>query len=628
MDWQEKITNYFTSKGSIYIVSDEHELLSDKKLQDLLQKQNFDVYFYEDPIVFRCAYETAVRHIEGMNQSTILIVIQESQFSQIPYDIYRDANRITLSLNSIFPKFDGSIVQQCPIGMYQKLYEAHARCPDMLSYNDTIDFILREVCSIETTLLVDEIGVVKAALKYFEEFSEPLPKIFLNYLSQKAPDLSSDVFGCFASMDVLVRRLNEQWKVYVNGFMKDQLAEDGRDDFENYFNDSYIRANLRKYILPIEVFSDAYYEKWMLPGLIVKDANTEYIKTERKHLFRETYAAFDMTEWTEFASGLGRLQSQLLKTESLDAEFNAQVAIANSAFEQWMYSKYQDLSTLPILPKPKMLHQIPWYLERKLKDKAALIVMDGMSYTQWYQIQETLAKDSWQFDESSVFSWVPTITPVARQAIFSGKVPREYAHSINTTNKEGKLWKEFWGQQGLNEHSIAYQKALGLKEFEKNTFPFVISPFIKVYGGVIDVIDKFMHGAKQGNRTMASEVDNWLSTGYFQNLLNLLHNEKFDIYVTADHGNVECQGRGRIFQGVTVDSADQRLRIYKSDNIRKQTAIENPDTLIWDNVNLPDDYYVLLAKNNDAFVPKNDRIITHGGIHIEEVIVPFVRIYR
>ena len=477
-------------------------------------------------------------------------------------------------------------------------------------------------------MLVDEIGVVKAALKYFEEFSEPLPKIFLNYLSQMVPDVSSDVFSCFSSKDVLVRRLNEQWKVYVNGFLKDQLAEDGRDYFKNYFNDPYIRANLGKYISPIEVFSDTDYEKWMLPGLIVKDDNKEYIKTEKKHLFRETYAAFDMAEWTEFASGLGRIKSQLLKIDSLDDEFKAQVTVANSAFEKWMYSRYQDLSTLPILPKPKMLHQIPWYLERKFKDKAALIVMDGMSYTQWYQIKEALSKDNWRFDESGVFSWVPTITPVARQAIFSGKVPKEYSHSINSTNKEGKLWKEFWVQQGLQEHTITYQKSLGLKEFEKNDFPFVISPFIKVYGAVIDVIDKFMHGAKQGNRTMASELDNWLATKYLQNILDLLHGEGFDIYVTADHGNVECQGRGRIFQGVIVESADQRLRIYKSDNIRKQTAIENPDTLIWDNVNLPDDYYVLLAKNNDAFVPKNARIITHGGIHLEEVIVPFVRIYR
>ena len=468
MDWQEKITNYFTNKGSIYIVSDEYRLLCDNNLQDLLKQGNCDFYFYEDPIIFRYVYETTLRHTEGMNPSTILIVIQDSQFNQIPYDIYRDANRVTLSLNSIFPKFDGSIVQQYPIEMYQKIYEAHARCPDMLSYNDTIDFILREVCSIETTLLVDEIAVAKAALKYFEEFSEPLPKMFLNYLSQMIPDVSSDIFGCFASKDVLVRRLNEQWKAYVKGFLKDQLAEDGRDDFKNYFNDSYIRANLGKYISPIEVFSDTEYEKWMLPGLIVKDVNKEYIKTENNYLFRETYEAFDITEWTEFASGLGRLQSQSLKIDSLDDEFKSKVAIANSAFEKWMYSKYQDLSTLPILPKPKILHQIPWYLERKLKDKVALIVMDGMSYTQWYQIQETLTKDSWQFDESGVFSWVPTITPVARQAIFSGKVPREYAHSINTTHKEGKLWKEFWMQQGLNEHTIAYQKSLGLKEFEKN----------------------------------------------------------------------------------------------------------------------------------------------------------------
>ena len=628
MNWQEKITSYFTSQGSTYIVSDEHKLLCDNNLQDLLKKGNCDVYFYKDPIMFRYVYETTLRHTEGMDQFTTLIVIQESQFNQIPYDIYRDANRVTLSLKSIFPKFEGSIVQQCPIGMYQKIYEAHSRCPDMLSGNNTIDFILREVCFIETTMLVDEIGVVKAALKYFEEFSEPLPKIFLNYLSQMVPDVSSDVFSCFSSKDVLVRRLNEQWKVYVNGFLKDQLAEDGRDYFKNYFNDPYIRANLGKYISPIEVFSDTDYEKWMLPGLIVKDANKEYIKTEKKHLFRETYAAFDMAEWTEFASGLGRIKSQLLKIDSLDDEFKAQVAIANSAFEKWMYLKYQDLSTLPSLPKPKMLHQIPWYLERKLENKAALIVMDGMSYTQWYQIQEALAKENWHFDESGVFSWVPTITPVARQSIFSGKVPREYAQSINSTHKEAKFWKEFWVQQGLQDHAIAYQKSLGLKEFEKNDFPFVISPFVKVYGAVIDVIDKFMHGAKQGYRTMTSELDNWLATKYLHNLLELLRNEGFDIYVTADHGNLECQGRGRIFQGVIVESADQRLRIYKSDNIRKQTAIENPDTLIWNNVNLPDDYYVLLAKNNDAFVPKNDRIITHGGIHIEEVIVPFVRIYR
>ena len=608
-------------------MSDEYRLLRDKNVQKLLNGENCEVYFYDDPIVFRYAYETTLRHIERTNRPSTLIAIPDYQFNQIPYDIYQDANRITLSLASIFPKFVGSIVQQCPTELYQKMFEAHSQCPGVLSDNDTIDFILREVFSIDASKFADEVSVVKAALIYFEGFSEPLPRTFINYLSQKATDVSSEVFGCFTSQDVLVRRLNEQWKAYIKNYLNDQLAEDS-SLHQSYFNDLYIRAHLENFISPIEVFSDTDYEKWMLPGLIVKDANIEYIENEKKYLFQETYETFDRPEWIGFASRLGRVQSQLLKTESLDAEFKEHVVLANKVFEKWMYSKYQALSTLPLLPKPKMLHQIPWYLERELNSKAALIVMDGMSYTQWYQIREVLAADNWNFDESGVFSWVPTITPVARQAIFSGKVPREYADSINTTNKESKLWKEFWMQQGLQEREIAYQKSLGLKEFEKSEFPFVISPFIKVYGAVIDVIDKFMHGAKQGNRTMTSELDNWLDTKYLQNILNLLHNEGFDIYVTADHGNVECQGRGRIFQGVTVDSANQRLRIYQSENIRKHTAAEHPDTLVWDNVNLPDDYYVLLAKNNDAFVLKNDRIITHGGIHIEEVIVPFVRIYR
>ena len=78
MNWQEKITNYFTSQGSIYIVSDEHSLLGDKNLQEQLKKRNCGVYFYEDPIIFRYVYETTLRHTEGMDHSTTFIVIRDS----------------------------------------------------------------------------------------------------------------------------------------------------------------------------------------------------------------------------------------------------------------------------------------------------------------------------------------------------------------------------------------------------------------------------------------------------------------------------------------------------------------------------------------------------------------------
>lgn len=593
----------------------------------MFKDSNYNICRYDDPVSFRYKYEVSLREVERANRPTTLIVISSNQFNQVPYDIYLNANRIILSTELIFPKFASSVVQQLPITLYPNIFEAHSRSSKLLSDDETARFILQEVYSIEPSLLVDEVTVIKAALSYYEEFNEPMPKVLVTYLSDNLTKVSSSTFGSFTSREALSRRLNDEWKAYIDSYLKNHIREESISDFENYFTDTYIRKHLEEYINPIEVFSDANYEDWMSPGLIIKDAGIEYIKNEEKDLFNKTFDDFDRVGWVEFASKLGQLQFQLLRTGQLDAEFKENVAFANDAFEKWMGSKYQDLSTLPLLPKPKMLHQVPWYIEQKLRDKAALIVMDGMSYTQWYQIKEVLSEDNWKFAESGTFSWVPTITPVARQAIFSGKVPREYGDSISSTNKEGKLWRDFWIKHGFQEQAIAYQKSLGLNEFKKDTFPFVTSPFIKIYGGVIDVIDKFMHGAKQGNRTMISELDNWLNTGYLQEFLGLLVSEGFDIYLTSDHGNIESQGRGRINQGVTVESANQRLRIYKSESIRKSTAETFSDTLIWDNINLPDDYHVLLARNNDAFVPINDKIITHGGIHIEEVIVPFVKIY-
>ena len=46
--------------------------------------------------------------------------------------------------------------------------------------------------------------------------------------------------------------------------------------------------------------------------------------------------------------------------------------------------------------------------------------------------------------ESATFAWIPTLTSVSRQSIFSGKPPLYFPSSINSTNSEERLWKQFW----------------------------------------------------------------------------------------------------------------------------------------------------------------------------------------
>lgn len=631
LSWFEKLSSYFTGDGFIYIVSDEHQLLSPSKMQDFLSRQNCEVYFYEDPVEFREYYECNFRHLPRTERPSLLIVISNTQFTQVPYDVYQQAFRVTLSFNQLFPNLEPFIVRQCPNWMYESIYKAHKTTTQRLNSRETTDFLLYDVCGINVSRIYNQLDLVKNCLQYYERFNENLPKflferlqIILNSVPTK---MSPESVAFFQSKEEFRRFLNKKWKQYVDYFIsqnKEQVAEDRSSYMNNLFLDPFVQRNLTNYIEPIEVKSDVYFEEWMLSGLIIQKEKSSLGQS----LFKGDYIDFERKDWLRFSNELGFIRKQHLKMGDYQESFQEDVAKANKAFKQWMLENFQQLRSLPVMPSPKMVHQIPHYLARKTDKKIALIVLDGMSFTQWHLIKDYLHSTDWQFEEDAVFSWVPSITSVSRQALFSGYEPRFFANTIASTYKEKSLWTIFWEEQGFSKKNIAFEKSLGLEAYNQQKLAYQFSPAIRIYGAVIDVIDQFMHGAAQGLQSVQSELDTWLRSQYLTHFIEDLMNSDFEVYLTADHGNVECTGRGRIGQGVTVESKGERARIYSSLNIRNYTANEQEDTMIWDDTSLPNDYHILLADKNDAFVPKNQKIVTHGGIHIEETIVPFIKVSR
>ncbi len=53
-----------------------------------------------------------------------------------------------------------------------------------------------------------------------------------------------------------------------------------------------------------------------------------------------------------------------------------------------------------------------------------------------------------------------------------------------------------------------------------------------------------------------------------------------------------------------------------------------PESLRWPGYGLPPTRHVLLAGDLKAFAGEGDEIVAHGGIALEEVLVPFVAIAR
>jgi hypothetical protein len=70
------------------------------------------------------------------------------------------------------------------------------------------------------------------------------------------------------------------------------------------------------------------------------------------------------------------------------------------------------------------------------------------------------------------------------------------------------------------------------------------------------------------------------------------------------------------------------VRIYPTPELRSQVASTFDFAHEWQPVGLPSNYFPLVAGGNDAFVNPNDSIVGHGGISVEEVIVPLVKFER
>jgi hypothetical protein len=91
---------------------------------------------------------------------------------------------------------------------------------------------------------------------------------------------------------------------------------------------------------------------------------------------------------------------------------------------------------------------------------------------------------------------------------------------------------------------------------------------------------------------------------------------------------MECTGKGKPAEGVIADMRGERVRVYPTNDLRTQAASKFPFSRKWASIGLPPDYLPLMAGGRNAFVTEGESIVAHGGLAIEEVIVPLVKLER
>jgi hypothetical protein len=655
--WTDRILQEFPSDLSrFWIACDPDDLLLDERILHGLREQGFEVLPFEDSVAFRTEYEERYRaawdRSEEGSAKSLVLQLRGTDLNALPWDYVRMGRKVSLSLADLFPKLSYGVIRPIDSEYHEALFLAHNRhATQPLGEGATKDFILTHIFRISPYLLSRPEDFWREVLRLHYR-GAGLPDLLAKHVAAVLKDTplgDLPIAELLSSKSYMVRAVQEAWSRFLSqyGIQSDRASNEEAIEVVPAVSVPFEHPDVRVIVdtmflegalQPVGVQdSPADLPGWVKVGLVEDPHALGNLVSEGVKRIAADLPAVESShrDWVEMARRLGEVLSRFNGlsagiAEPIQQQVRALQRDADERLKDWLFQHFADLPSLPAAKGPVMVHHVPRYLALRRsagEERVALLVFDGLAMDQWIQIREHLAAcvPGFSADEGGCFAWLPTLTSVSRQALFSGLKPREFPNSIETTSKEPSLWARFWQENGLRKSEIIYQKGLKRTEQLPDLAEAISRPTTKVAGIVVDMIDEIVHGAMLGKRGIAGQINAWCETGFVEKLFLFLAEHGYQIYLTADHGNVDAEGIGRLSQGVVSEMRGERVRTYRSETLAA-SAPPDIDAFRFDSPGLPPDFLPLYAGTRGAFIPKGHQIVAHGGISVEELIVPFIKI--
>lgn len=657
--WTDRILDELPSDlAKLWIIADPDDVLLDERILPELRARGFELVPFEDPISVRADYEARWRQAwdsgEAGPAKALLLHLKSAETDDLPWDYLRQARMVRLSLANLFPLLSYGVIRRLDVRYRDALFDAHARhAVQCLGDSATKDFILTHIFHLGPHLIAEPKDLWRELLRLHYR-NTALPTLLADHvqsiLALKAPFEGLPVGELFSSKDTCLKLLQAAWDRFLvtKGIVGSRIADvqapahaarieipfehpDIRTQIDSMFLDGTLHPQLVQSVPP-------NLPEWLAIGVVQDPAALRNLVKDGLQQLLDAMPSDDGShrDWAAFAKSQAEILNRFHaldpdRAKSLDDTLRHVQRLSDERLVSWVNKHYSDLPSLPVASGPVMLHQIPRFLAMRRangEEKVALLVFDGLALDQWVTVREhvTRAAPEIAFAEGTSFAWLPTLTAVSRQALFSGLKPREFADTINGTGAEAALWTGFWQDQGLRSSEILYRKGIRRTNQLDELAASLSNPAVRVAGIVVDTVDELVHGAVLGKCGIASQIGNWCKSGFVEQLFQLLFDRGFHVYLTSDHGNVEAIGAGRPNQGVIAESRGERVRVYGTNLLRTQSKQQIPESIELPTPALPLDFLPLFAGERTAFVNKGEELVAHGGISVEELIVPFVKV--
>lgn len=369
-------------------------------------------------------------------------------------------------------------------------------------------------------------------------------------------------------------------------------------------------------------------------------------------------SARNFIDWAEIYKRLLYWELELENSEDsgMNEVFKMQKTEAETEFGKFVRNNYLRWMKIDENDKPVFSHNIfktHVFPELERSDKLILLLIDNLRFDQWRMIQP-LINEYYQTAEENVYcSILPTSTQYARNAIFSGLMPATIQELYP------KLWKndDEEGNKNEHEHTLLQHQMhrAGVKKRLYYNKIFNTRMGAKILDNIADILQNdlivlvynFVDMLSHANtdmemiRELASNDSayrsltlSWFRHSYIVELLRELAGKNIPLIITTDHGTIRVNNPVKVV-GDRATSKNLRYKTGRnlSYNNKQVFEITQPEKAYLPKSTVSSRYifalnrdFIAYPNNYNYYVKYYTNTYQHGGISMEEMIVPIIKL--
>ncbi len=391
---------------------------------------------------------------------------------------------------------------------------------------------------------------------------------------------------------------------------------------------------------------------------LVAEKTTTTFQQQFNELMMALMGNPDYNGWVELYKRLVYWELEMEKSDSPEMKdiLADQKKEANAAFSKYISKHYASWVEPSSSDSPIMSHHLMQFkILPHLAEKVPLffILIDNLRYDQWKAIQPIFAENFKVTEEETIYSILPTATQYCRNAIFAGMMPVDIEKNFpqqwkNDEDEGGKnLFEEDFLRAQLKrlkkEHvKFSYHKILNHSDGQQlvSNIHNLLSNDLNVI--VYNFVDMLSHARTEMEvlKELASDetsyrslTRSWFEHSPLNQALKKIAGKPIKIILGTDHGSVRVKNPIKVV-GDKQTTSNLRYKHGRNLNFEEKEVLAFKDpkkaglpvpTINSAYIFAREDDFLCYPNNYNQYVNYYKNTFQHGGISLEEMIVPFIK---